>query len=194
MNVSLPQWVSRLAALALLLGFLAGLHLYVVGPVLAAYQNIDEALDETSALLQRYEGVARTGEIYRARLDELSTRHSGTGIYLSGATDALAAAELQARIRTAVDLHNGELRSIQDLPGRSDGGFRRVTVRAQFNANLFSFHSTLYSLESEMPLIFVDNLDIRNRRAKGRSALEDSDPLLTVRLDLSGYLKPESMP
>jgi general secretion pathway protein M len=193
-STSLPQWVGRLAALTLLLGLLGVSYLYVVAPVLAAYQNIDDSLEETSALLQRYEGVARTRDIYQARLDELTARLSGTGIYLSGGTDALAAAELQAHVRKAVDLHNGQLRSIQNLPARSDGDFRRLGVRVQFSASLSSFHTILYGLESAIPYLFVDNLDIHNRRANRRSAHENLDPHLTVRLDLSGYLKPEGMP
>ncbi len=111
--------------------------------------------------------------------------------FMAGETDGLASAELQGRIRAAVDAHGGSLRSIQTLPVISDGEFLRASVRVQFTAPMAAFHRILYALESEKPFVFADNLDVRNRRAKRRSGLEDFDPLLMIRFDLSGYLRQE---
>ncbi len=88
--------------------------------------------------------------------------------------------------------HGGQLRSIQSLPVRSDGDFRGIAVRVQISANFSSFHHLLYELESEKPFVFVDNLDVRNRRGNRRAARENFDPQLTIRFDLAGYLRPEA--
>ncbi len=194
MNRSLPRWVARLAALALLVGVLGLGYAFLVAPVFAAYRTLDEDIARSEELLHRYETLAGTRAAHEARLGELSSRQRGTGVYLSGAGDALAAAELQERARKAVVSEGAELRSIQNLPPESDGEFRRVTVRVQFSGNLAAFHSILYRLEAGRPFVFVDNLDLRNRRAARSSARENLDPLLTVRFDLSGYLNPETAP
>ncbi len=192
MSFELPRWASKLLAVALSLAVLGASYLYIVSPVLAAYRNAEESLVETRGLVERYEGLALGKAVHQDRLEELRIRQTGTGSYLSGATDALAAAELQERIRGLVIRHGGQLRSIQNLPARSDGGFRGIAVRVQFSANLSSFHLLLYELESEKPFVFVDNLDVRNRRGNRQAALKNLDPQLTIRFDLSGYLRPET--
>lgn len=192
MSLELPSWASRLCAVALLLVLLAAVYLYVVSPVLAAYREADEDLAQTRDLLVRYERLAAAKLSHEGQLAELSARQADTGIYLSGTTDALAAAELQDRIRRAVVRHGGQLRSIQSLPAGSDGEFRDIAVRVQINANLSSFHHLIYQLEAEKPFLFVDHLDVRNRRANRRSALENLDPELAIRFDISGYLRPET--
>lgn len=191
MSGPLPNWVGRVAAVALLLAVLGAVYLYVAAPLLAAHRTTDEEIESARGLLVRYEAIAATRQAYQRQMDELSSRQVGTGVYLAGKTDALASAELQGRIRAAVNDHGGNLRSIQTLPVKSDGAFLRVSVRVQFTAPMTAFHRILYVLESEKPFVFVDNLDVRNRRAARRSALEDFDPLLMIRFDLSGYLRPE---
>lgn len=193
MTTTLPRWVSRTAAVALLIGVLTVTYFYVIAPVLSAYRGTDEEIAQTKELLDRYESLAQMRVAYQTRLDELNSEQGGTGIYLSGATDAVAAAELQNRVKEIVNQYGGSLRSIQNLPVKSDGDFHRVAVRVQFNANLASLHRALYQLESAKPFVFVDNLDVRNRRARGRNAPEDLDPLLTIRFDLTGYLSPEAI-
>jgi len=190
---SLPSWVGRTAAVALLLGVFGLAYLYVISPVLDAYQGTDEEIAEARDMLERYETLAHNSAAYQSRLDKLNSQHSGTGVYLSGTTDALAAAELQNRVKGAVSAHAGRLRSIQNLPAKSDGDFLRVAVRVQFEANMASLHRILYGLEAAKPYLFVDNLDMRNRRARRRNTPVDFDPPLTIRFDLSGYLRPEAI-
>ena len=191
MSGSLPAWVGRLAAVALLLGVLGTAYLYVAAPLIVAYRTVDEEIERAGEHLIRYEAIATTRQANQRQSDELSSRQFGSGVYLVAETDALASAELQGRLRSAVSAHGGSLRSIQTLPIKSDGEFLRVSVRVQFTASMAAFHRILYALESEKPFVFVDNLDVRNRRAKRRSGLEDLDPQLMIRFDLSGYLRPE---
>lgn len=189
---SLPGWLSRLSAVALLLAVLAAGYLYVAAPLVAAYRGADEEIRQTRQLIARFEAVAATRRVYRDQWNELSSRQAGGGVYLGAQSDALASAELQGRIRDTVAAHGGTLRSIQSLPAESDGDFLRVAVRVQFTGNLAAMHRILYTLEASRPFVFLDNLDVRSRRARRSKDLEDSDPELTIRFDLAGYLRPES--
>jgi len=51
----------------------------------------------------------------------------------------------------------------------------------------------LHGLEAGSTLLFVDNLEVSNRRARRRrNQPVEMDPTLLVRLDLFGYLRPEA--
>ena len=39
--------------------------------------------------------------------------------------------------------------------------------------------------------MFIDNLDVKNRRARNPKKAEQENPELVIRFDLYGYLRPE---
>lgn len=188
MNASLPPWVSRMAAAALLVAVLSTTYFYGLMPLLAAYRDMDTQIGQAEELLAGFERIAARRPAYESQLEALSRQQSGIGVYLSGQTNALAAAELHDLVKDTVEAHDGQIRSIQILPVKADGAFTRVSVRVQLSANMESFHRVLYALEAGKPFVFVDNLDVRFRRARRRAALKETDPLLLIRFDLQGYL------
>lgn len=188
-----PGWVSRLAALTLSVGVLLAVYVFAVAPIIAGYAEIDAAVSQAEELLERYRRVAAARPALEARLNELEARQSEIGTYLSGDTDALAGAELQELVNATVEKAGGRLRSVQILPVKSDAGFRRIGVRVQMTATVSEIQSLLYELEAGRTFLFVDNLEISNRRARRRrNQPVETDPILLVRLDLSGYLRPEA--
>ncbi len=188
-----PGWVSRLAALALSAGVAFAFYLFVVAPIVAGYAETDAAVAQAAELLDRYRRVvaARTG--LQERLDALKSRQSEIGTYLGGETDALAGAELQELVNATVAKGGGGLRSVQILPVKADGSFRRIGVRVQMTATIAQVLRVLHGLEAGSTLLFVDNLEVSNRRARRRrNQPVEMDPTLLVRLDLFGYLIPRS--
>lgn len=193
MSPDFAKIISRLGAIALLAGVLATIYGYAVGPLLAGYSEVDRAIAEADERIERYQRIAASHDIYQSELDKLADRQSVSGIYLGGATDALAGAELQYIVSAAVESGGGLLRSVQILPAKTDSEFRRVSVRVQMTAAIAQLAGILYALEAGKTFLFVDNLEISNRRSRARrNQPVDMDPTLLVRLDLSGYLKPEA--
>ncbi len=189
----LPHWISRLAAIGLLVAVLVAVYAFTVAPLVAGYGETERAISQAADLLDRYRRVAASRNLLQARLDELAGRQSESGIYLGGGTDALAGAELQERVNKTVEANGGRLRSVQILPVKTDGDFRRVGVRVQMNATVAQLASVLYALEAGRTFLFVDNLEVSNRRARRRRNQPiEMDPILLIRLDLSGYLRPEA--
>lgn len=187
-------WASRTVALALLIGLGVAAYGLVVDPLMRSYRETDAAIAQASLSLARYEAIAGSGSQFEAQLDRLERHQAQSGIYLTGATDALAAAKLQEKVSATIQENGGNLRSIQILPVESDGDFRRVAVRVRINARIEPLFRILYSLEAGEALLFIDNLDIkadRRRRRKQGSQSSPDDPTLSVRFDLFGYLKPE---
>ncbi len=186
-------WVSRVAALALSAGVAFALYLFVVAPIVAGYAETGAAVAQAAELLDRYRRVAAARPALQERLDALKARQSEIGTYLSGETDALAGAELQELVNTTVAKGGGGLRSVQILPVKADGGFRRIGVRVQMTATIAQVLRVLHGLEAGSTLLFVDNLEVSNRRARRRrNRPVELDPTLLVRLDLFGYLIPKS--
>ena len=64
-------------------------------------------------------------------------------------------------------------------------------MRVQLTATLGSFARILHALESGKPYVFIDNLDVKNRRARKTAKKQQEDPELVIRFDLYGYLRPE---
>ncbi len=188
---NLPKWASRTAALSILFVLLGALYLFVVGPLVEAYRTTDEAIEQTGDQLARYENISKNYPSLKAQLEKLTRRQAASGVYLAGDTDALAAAALQEDVSATIERNGGKLRSIQILPVTNDGEFKRVSVRVQLTATLGAFTQILYTLEAGKPVTFVDNLDVKNRRARRTAKDQDQDPELVIRFDLFGYLRPE---
>ena len=192
MTPALSGTTSRLAAIALLIGMAVALYVFAVAPLAQEYSQAERRIAQANELLARYQRIAGSREALKKRLDELALRQTDSGVYLSGGTDALAGAKLQEIVNKTVESGGGGLRSIQVLPVKTDGDFRRVGVRVQLTATITQVAQILYTLEGGTAFLFVDSLDISNRRTRRRRGDPvDMDPVLLVRLDLSGYLRPE---
>ena len=191
MTGRLPRWVSRSAALSLLAGVAAACYLLVLAPTLEAYGRTQSDVREKVKQLEHYQRVASTRRAVEAQLAELEVRQAESGVYLSGATDALAAAELQDRVKAIIQASGGALTSTQALPVKTEGTLRRVSVRVQFTGTIEALHQAVYDLETYKPYLMIDNIDVRNRQRRRRADQPEPEARLTIRLDLYGYLWPE---
>ncbi len=189
---SMSKGVRRAAALALLFVAVWVFYGLILSPVFTAYRETGDEIEQTSELLERYQRISTNHPALKGRLEDLVRQTAKSGIYLPGNTDALAAAELQENITSTIERHGGKQRSIQILPVANDGDFRKVTVRVQLTATLGAFTRILHSLEAARPFVFIDNLDIKNRRARTRQKdpKATQNPELVIRFDLYGYLRP----
>src|SRR5262249_50760781 len=125
-------------------------------------------------------------ELQLARLKETQKSVGGA---LQGGSESIAAAQLQSRLKSAVDSARGELRSTQVLPAREEGNFRRLTIRAQISLHLPALQRVIYDVEASFPYLLLENIEIRTRSALRRRDRVTDDGLLDVRLDLSGYMR-----
>ncbi len=184
-------WVSRLAAAGILFAALMAIYSVLVSPLAAAYGQINGAIAQSSGLLARYQRVTAQYPDLKGLLDRVNANYTASGVYLPGDTDALAAARLQEIVNSKVETNGAQVRSVQILPAREDGDFRRVGVRIQLSATIAAVARILYAFEAGDTFLFVDNLEISNRKRRQRTG-EQVDPELLVRLDLTGYVRPEA--
>ena len=186
-------WVSRATAFGILAGVLMVIYAVLIGPLVAAYSEVNGTIAQSSELLVRYQQVIGQHSALKVRLDKVNTTHIQSGFYVPGDTDALAAARLQEIVNARVESNGAQVRSVQILPAKEDGDFRRVGVRIQMTASIGAIARILYAFEAGDTYLFVNNLDVSNRRSRRRArAGQNVDPELLVRLDLTGYVRPVS--
>jgi general secretion pathway protein M len=183
-------WLSRLAAVALLFAVLGGGYFLGVSPLIAAYRQNTDSLKEAEDLLARFQVVAAAEDGLQEELREIGERHALQRYYLAKETDALAAAEIQDWIKAAVQEHGGTIRSIQTLPGDDEGELRRVILRMQMTTTTAALFRIAHALETNQPLLFIDNVDIQSRSTR-QTGQQHTEPVLTVSLDVYGYRSPE---
>ena len=186
----MSRWKSRFAAIALLAGVPLALYTFIVAPLVTSYGETDRAISQAGDLLWRYERIGRSQDAHRARLKDLKFRQLQSGIYLGGSTDALASAELQDLVNKTVEASGGRLRSVQILPVEIDEEFRRIGVRVEMTATGAELVRVLYAIEAGPTFLFIDNLDVRNERARRNQPI-GKDPTLIIRASFFGYLRPD---
>jgi general secretion pathway protein M len=187
MNRALSPGISRALAIAILVAFVALIFSWVVAPLWDSYSEAHSETERLASALARANGAGPSLSALRAELAELNKGHGSTVGFLPAANESLAAAELQGKLKAAVDAVRGELRSVQTLPAKDEGPFRRVSISGQIAVTLPALQRVLYGLETATPLLFLDNVEIRARPV--RAGHETEAPMLDVRFDVSAYMR-----
>jgi general secretion pathway protein M len=185
----------RLAALALLLLVGGVLVLVVDQALIGRYRYYQNSLEQYQGQLAQLERIATTEEPVRQLIAKAQQDRNVTAQYLPQSVPALAAAELQQRLKTLIEAAGGTLQSIQSLPPVEEAGAVKVTISAVMSGDIGGLQRVLYDLESQTPLLFVDNLEVtarvnRPRLANGRYATYTRIQL-NAQFEVSGYLRKE---
>jgi general secretion pathway protein M len=186
--------LSRTLAVVLLGIALLGAYRLIIAPLVIAYRDGQSRIEQAKELLQRYEALAEQRSLLADRLAEQQERAASAAGYLTGPSDALAAAELQDRVKSVVEGAGGELRSTQILPAEeleADLDFRRTTLRVQFVVTIDGLEETLYELETGQPYLIIDDVTVRQERARRRRNEPRDQSRLDVSLELFGYVREE---
>ena len=196
MPLNLRPALSRLLAASLLAVVIGSIYLLAMKPLADRYFGLREAIVQSQDLLARYWALSLEGGSLSSEAQELQAARAVRPAYLSGGSDALAAAKLQARVEQLTAHHGGQLQAVQALPSVSEEGFKRITVRVQLSAGIEPLRQILYALEGAQPYLFLDNLEIRRGRSGSpgvvagstvnTNAAQATEPL-AVRLDVSGF-------
>jgi general secretion pathway protein M len=186
--------LSRTLAVVLLGIALLGAYRLIIAPLVTAYRDGQSRIEQAKELLQRYEALAEQRSLLADRLAEQQERAASAAGYLTGPSDALAAAELQDRVKSVVEGAGGELRSTQILPAEeleADLDFRRTTLRVHFVVTIEGLEETLHELETGQPYLIIDDVTVRQERARRRRSQPQGQPRLDVSLELFGYVREE---
>ena len=180
---------GRVLALVLLIGVCAGAYVTVVAPLWSDYWSSRQSRLQSAEILARYQRLGGSLEALETRLAALLDAQASQGGYLSGESNALAAATLQNHVNGVVGSTGEKIRSIQVLPVQEKTGFMRIAIRVQVPIRIGGLRRVLHALEGGLPLVFIDNLDIRRRKVGQRWFKENEDVYMDVRFDVIGYMR-----
>lgn len=145
--------------------------------------NLLQAADLDALAAAQGQTVAQLERRVAAAAGRATPAVDASAIYLPGATPALAKASLQRLLVDAVERASGRVIEAEDanLEGgaeeRQDGGVR---LRITFDARNAALLDLLYALETGLPLLSVERIEIR------RLDMGGDDPTLRVGLVVVG--------
>ena len=150
------------------------------------HRHYDQSLDSLADYLGRYRHVVATHAEVQSALDQVKKRN-GRQHFLSNTGAALAASEIQETAKSLIEANGGKLVSMQVVPFKDDGGYRRVTVNIQFISNMSTLRKILYAVETVQPYLLLDNVSIRSQANTLSKGAPMTEPELIAQFDVSGY-------
>ena len=188
------QWASRLGAMLLLLGVILLAKEGVIDPILDSVNQSREEIADAATRLSRIKAIAATKPELEAQAAKMMSDIGQSDAFMRADTEALAGAALQERLRTLTSAQGISLGAIQWAAGKTDSGLGRISVRVQITATLGPLYALLGSVESTMPLLFIDDIDIQSTAGSDPGQPVQDGPL-SVTFDCYGYwLGPENAP
>ncbi|MFD1702466.1 type II secretion system protein GspM [Methylopila henanensis] len=116
-------------------------------------------------------------------------QRDGSAIYVPGATAELAKASLRRLLTDAVAASGGSVIETLDAPApeAEDAGGERVRLRVAFDADNAGLLALMHGLETGLPLIAIERLEIRRLEAGGEG--DPENPALRVGLVAAGPVR-----
>ncbi len=197
-----------LLLIALLLGYLLGVHWWFVSPLMQSRQEMIELRDEEA----RFRAIAQQRDAIREALAQVRRFENDNPGFLTEANFDLAASALIQRLQEQIDtLQAGErCKLVSRTPFRGNQNaraaavasaetapFEKVTIKVRMLCEMEYFGPLLHGLEGGSPQLFVSDLTITSRRGSGTPARpprpgqrpQATAATLDQAFDLYGYLR-----
>ncbi len=175
--------------IALLLVYLLMFHWFVL-----RHKEYAGEIDDLRAQLSRFQTVASQRESLQAQLGQIRSSQNDEGLFLEYPSFDEAAAALSGNIgdmvRTQAD-DSCQIVSRQPVRPRVQERFQKVTVNVRMRCDAEDFLQILFGMETGMPLMLVDDLNVIRPRTSNRRRTQQANAqgALDIRFNVSGYLK-----
>jgi len=188
MMANLSRRERTVIAAGLLVGILLGGWSFVVEPILESNRRAGELVPAREQMLEkRRDLIARKGVI-EAELRSLTERLNAVSArFLTSATPAVAASELQKLVKEMAAQANTEVRSERILPPAERGELLEIPVEIAVSGEVRQLVDLLGRLDGAPKLLTVQDFRLR--------VVNVSQPKeLLATLTLSGYILPGILP
>ncbi len=178
-----------LLAISLILVYLLVFHWFFV-----RHGEYATELGDLREQLARFESVAAMRESTEQRLQAIRNSREDANLFLLEADFNEAAAAMSDRlgqmVRTQAE-QDCQIVSRQPVRPRVQERYERVTVNVRMRCQPADLLQIMYRLETEVPMMIVDDLNIIRPRARRRvgGAIAETAQSLDIRFNMSGYLK-----
>lgn len=152
---------QRWIAVGLLVAVIVIFSVVVITPIVSKGMELHETKNTLVFQLQKYQRILARKDAVTDGMEKIKTQHLSQGYFNAQGTAALASASVQEFIKKAIVDAGGQLTSTQALPVSNKDGFSRIMVKVRMTGNIEELRAVLYKMETSMPLIIVDQIDIR---------------------------------
>lgn len=194
MIARLPRLQRRILAVLLLFLVLAVVVRVVVLPIWSGFLSNRDAIAQSEDNIARYSRLSTQIGALQSVVGELEQTDDLDRYVLVQESEPLAAAALQARMKSVVNSSGGTLTSTQVLPTETEQGFKRIIVNVRMAVSTNALQRVLYELENNLPYLLTDDIVILSRGARKRRRTTQSVDLLDVRFNLYGYMRDPEEP
>jgi general secretion pathway protein M len=156
--------MQRWLAVGLLVAAILIVSLVVILPVVNKGLELHEAKKNLVFSLQQYERILARKDAVIQSMNAIKEQYQERGLLNRQGTSALASAEVQEFIKKAIVDAGGQLSSTQVLPVSTKNNFSRITVSVRMTGNSEILRAVLYKIETSIPLIIINQIDIRPMR------------------------------
>ncbi|MGY6555627.1 MAG: type II secretion system protein GspM [Wenzhouxiangella sp.] len=179
-----------LLLIALILVYLVGFHWFV-----QRHMALSDERQQLETQAARFKAAVARGPALEASLAELREERVGQGLFLPENGFSSAAAGMTRRLRETIDEEAllpelCTVQATQNMLEQNPGRFERVTVNVRMQCALEDLTRIVYALEDSEPLIFVDNVLLRQRVAAGQVGRRGSANygLVEFQFNMYGFL------
>ncbi len=152
--------IGQVIAVLLVVLLLAAAWAVIAAPLLEWHAERAEAISRRATLAHRMAQIA--ADLPGLERDAAATAGSGPApiAVLSGASDAVAGADLQQRLQDMAAKAGTALSSTEALPPQPLGAYRAIGVRMTINAPWPNLVRLLQAIDTARPQMLVDDLQV----------------------------------
>lgn len=186
-DVSYQRWMALglLGLVVLLIIFI------VIIPVVSAGIEYSEQKQGLIFRLQRAKQIVARKDSVKENIQRIKQQYETQNYFITRDTEALASADLQKLIKTAISEAGGQLTSSQVLRQIADSGFKRIAIKVRMSGDIEILRSVLHDIESSMQIMIVDQIDIRPVRGKRNRKTRKMEPSnkLNINFQVAGFMR-----
>ena len=185
---------QRWLALGLLLFVFMLIIFVAIVPLVSTGLDYYQQKKELVFRLQRSKQIVARKETVLADIKSIKQQYQEQNYFSTQDTVALASADLQKFIKSTISSAGGQLTSTQVLPSISENSFNRISVKVRMSGDAEVLRSVLYEIESAVPVMIVDEIDIRPVRGKRNRKTRKIEPSskLNINFQATGFMRAES--
>lgn len=183
--------MERALALLILAGLVAGLMGLTFGTAYSEFAERRARAENLQSMVLRLENVIqRQGQLadYLASGDDLTRLDA---IFLDAPQSGIGTARLQQRIASLAGNSGVAVRRVTVV---DNGAANQISLQVQVSGNIVAFSSFLVGLESSLPWLFVDSMNVSQARQRRGPNKASSDHEFIAMLTISAYTGPDNSP
>ncbi|HEY7550093.1 MAG TPA: type II secretion system protein GspM [Hyphomicrobiaceae bacterium] len=175
--------------------------LFLLGNLAAGLAIMYACVVPVSGLLADRDREIARQRLILARLQAVAARETsaqpaakrapvGGAEFLTGKADGAIGAELQTRLKGMVEAAGARLRSIRNLPPKSEGQIRYLGSHVEAFGTLAAIQRAVHAMESARPYLFVTGATLRHTAPVGPAGASQ-EPVIEAQFDVVGAMRIE---